>query len=227
MNMRRRTLRRICATLLALSVSSGIAHAAPVLINFDDIQGMTNAPGTLVPLASQLSDDYLATTGALFSSTAPYVAVVTLGSGHAISAPDGIGGVNATGGLSYASPIFVTFFEVGSGLPGVTDFVSIRGDQIAIAGSATLTAFGLDNSVIGSVTANDVSGGLTLSLALQGIHRVSVTETSATIAFDNLQFNAPVAVAVPEPSSLILFATATLACAKLRNRNRKKGGRQH
>ena len=44
-------------------------------------------------------------------------------------------------------------------------------------------------------------GGLTLTLSVPGIHRVQLTETSATIAFDNLTFNAPVAASVPEPGT--------------------------
>jgi hypothetical protein len=172
---------------------------------------MANVLGLAVPGASQLDDQYLALNGVLFRSTSPYVAVVDLQTGfgpnHAISNPNGIGGVNA-GGLSYAAPIEMSFFDVTNGSAGVTDFVSIRGDQIPIAGTATLQAFGLDGTSLGSVTANDVVGGLTLSLTAAGIHRVVLTETSGTIAFDNLAFNTP--TAAPEPSTLLLFAAGVV-----------------
>jgi hypothetical protein len=147
-----------------------------------------------------------------------------LGANHAISNPNGIGGVTASGGLSYATPIEISFFEVTSGLPGVTDFVSIRGDQIPIAGSATLAAFGIDGTSLGSFTANDVVGGLTLTLAAAGIHRVVLTETSATIAFDNLSFNTVAAPAVPEPASLLLVAGGLLGA--LAGTRRRRGRRQ-
>lgn len=207
---------------MVLAVAGRTADAAPVLITFDDIQGMSNSPGLLVPSPSQLSDQYLALTGALFASTAPFIAVVNLtsqGLNHAITNPNGIGGVNASGQLSYSTPIEISFFDPATGLPGVTDFVSIRGDQIAIAGTATLTAFGLDGAALGSFTADDVTGGLTLTLGLAGIHRVALSETSGTIAFDNLEFNAPGAAAVSEPASLLLLGIGGVGLlAKARRR---------
>src|SRR5688572_28651043 len=194
--------------------------ASAVLITFDDLTGMGNAPGTAVPVASQLSDQYLSS-GVRFGSGSAFVAVVNLtssGANHAITNPNGIGGVSE-GTLSYATPIEMSFFDVLTGDVGVTDAVSIRGDQIAIAGTATLTAFGLDGSLLGSVTANDVNGGLTLSLALAGIHRVTLSETSATIAFDNFFFNTPVGpVRVPEPSSVLLLGIGVLGLLGARRR---------
>ena len=194
--------------VLILAHLPGTVDAALITISFDDIPGMSNSPGDLVPAASQLDDQYLLTQGALFSSSSPFVAVVDLtssGPNHAISNPNGIGGVDALGQLSYGTPIDISFFDVASGLPGVTDFVSIRGDQIPIAGTATFLAFGLDGTPLGSFTANDVVGGLTLTLSVPGIHRVQLTETSATIAFDNLTFNTPVAASVPEPGTIFLL----------------------
>jgi hypothetical protein len=197
--------------VLILAYLPGTADAALITITFDDIPGMSNSPGTLVPAASQLDDQHLLSQGALFASSSPFVAVVDLtssGLNHAISNPNGIGGVDALGRLSYGTPIDISFFDTTSGLPGVTDFVSIRGDQIAIAGTATLLAFGLDGTPLGSFTANDVDGGLTLTFSVPGIHRVQLTETSATIAFDNVSFNTPVASSVvPEPGTFFLLGT--------------------
>ena len=202
---------------MALSASP----ASAVLITFDDLAGMSNAPGAAVPVASRLSDQYLSS-GVRFGSGSAFVAVVNLtsnGPNHAITNPNGIGGVSAAGTLSYGTPIEMSFFDVLTGNPGVTDAVSIRGDQIAIAGTATLTAFGLDGSLLGSAIANDVNGGLTLSLALAGIHRLVLSETSATIAFDNLFFNAPVGpVRVPEPSSVLLVGLGVLGLLAARRR---------
>lgn len=199
--------------LAAITVALGAqaASAAPILINFDDRTGMANAPNSPVPLASQLSDQYKASTGAVFSSGSPYVAIVNLtglGANHAISNPNGIGGVNAAGQLSYGTTFTIIFFEAATGLAGVTDFVEIRGDQIAITGSATMRAFGIDGSQLAIDTEQDVSGGLTLQLSVPSIHRVVISETSATIAFDNLRFNA--AVAVAEPGSLLLLGIGLL-----------------
>jgi hypothetical protein len=195
--------------------------ASAVLITFDDLPGMANSPGSLVPGPSRLSDQYLSQ-GVRFSSGAGFVAVVDLtssGPNHTHSNPNGIGGVSAAGTLSYGTPIEMSFFDAVTGTAGVTDFVSIRGDRIPIAGTATLTAFGFDGSSLGSVTANDDPVGLTLSLALSGIHRLVLTETSATIAFDNLTFNAP--IRVPEPTTVLLLAFGVLGLLA-RNRARAR-----
>jgi hypothetical protein len=203
---------------ISLALATQAASAAPILINFDDRTGMANSPGALVPLASQLDDDYKASTGAVFSSASPFVAVVNLqaccGNNHTISNPNGIGGVDSLGRLSYGTPFTITFFEAGTGLPGVTDFVQIRGDRIAIAGTATMMAFGFDGRLLASDTEMDSNLGLTLQLSVASIHRVVISETSATIAFDQLEFNAPIAVG--EPGALALLVIGLLGLYRLR-----------
>jgi hypothetical protein len=207
--------------MLGVILTPILASAIPLTIDFDSFSGMSNSPGNPVPLSSQLSNQLQPTTGAVFSSTAGYVAVVDLGPGHAISSANGIGGVNALGQLSYGTPITVTFFDPTNALAkAVTDFVEIRGDQHAILGTATLTAFGIGGGFLGAFTANDVAGGLTLNLSVPGIHSVRISETSATIAFDNLRFN-PV-TSVPEPASLMLLG-AGLAAIGIWRRKAAKG----
>jgi hypothetical protein len=155
-----------------------------------------------------------------FTAAPGYVALVLLGAGHATSGVNGIGGVGASGLLDY-SPFEVTLSMPGdSETPGVTDFVSIRGDQIAIPGIATLEAYGIAGNLLGSMTTDDVNGGLTLSLSLPGIHSIRVSDTSGTVAFDDLGFDAPTAAAVPEPGSLPLLGLAGAALLTLRRAGR-------
>jgi PEP-CTERM motif len=207
-----RRLRGIGGTLLArwvLVVLAGIApgFATAATIDFESLPGMPNSPGSIVPAGSRLSDQFQSTTGAVFSSAVGYVAVVVLGPGHAQSPPNGIGGVDSADRLSYGSPITVTFFDtLNPSLLAVTDFVSIRGDKIAVSGTATLEAFDIAGGSLGSITANDIAGGLTLALSQSGIHSIRISETSGTVAFDDLTFN-PVTAAVPLPASLLLFGT--------------------
>jgi hypothetical protein len=211
-----KSLTCILATL-GVILTPILASAIPLTIDFDSLSGMSNSPGLAVPLGGRLSNQLQPTTGAVFSSAAGYVAVVDLftccGPNHAISNPNGIGGVNASGQLSYGTPITVTFFDPGSPLViGVSNFVQIRGDQIPISGTATLEAFDIFGSSLGTNTSNDVVGGLTLTLSVPGIHSVQISQTSATIAVDNLTFESvtPSATPVPEPASLGLVSVGLL-----------------
>lgn len=207
---------RLLLTVLGVILTPILASATLMTIDFDSLLGMPNSPGSLVPLGSRLSDQLQPTTGAVFSSAAGYVAVVDLtccGPNHAISNPNGIGGVNASGQLSYGTPISVTFFDPGNPLvSAVSDFVQIRGDQIAIAGTASLEGFDVFGNSLGSITAGDVAGGLTLTFSAPGIHSVQISQTSATIALDNLTFESVTssATSVPEPASLGLMSVGLL-----------------
>jgi PEP-CTERM motif-containing protein len=211
------------------------AQASPVTIDFDSLPGMLNSPGTSVPLASQLSDQFLSTLGVSFSSQANYVAVVEHSTPPGcpgpsvcptVSMPNVIGGVKSDGTLSYGTPITISFFDLTNPtIKGITDFVSIRGDMIPLPGaSATIEAFDALGQSLGSVSAFDSTVGLTLSINAQGIHSLVLTQNSAggpydgTIGFDNLQFNGP---QVPEPASLVLLGSGLMGLLWLRNRCRK------
>ena len=66
--------------------------AVPVLLDFEDHEGMESVSGTLIPEVAKLSDDYLSSYGVAFESGSPFAAVVTLGCGHAPSGVKGMGG---------------------------------------------------------------------------------------------------------------------------------------
>lgn len=115
--------------MLAFIVLAGISARAEI-INFDNLPGMTFWAGNPVPTESQLSNQ-LAHLGVKFSSTAPYCAVVNLGT-MATSEPNGIAGASAQGLLSYAevNPVVITFCYPGRPeTQGITDSVRIRGDR--------------------------------------------------------------------------------------------------
>jgi hypothetical protein len=175
----------------------GDLSLVPTLVNFDAIPGITpmaNAAGQVVPTAARLSTQLQLSQGISFSSGVAYIAVVLLGVGHATSGPNGIGGVNASNQLSYGTAVTATFTVPGDpSTPGVTDFVSVRGDTAPGSGTATLQAFDINGNLLGSDTKPDISGGLTLSLSIKGIHSIVVSETQANIAFDDFRFNSPIA----------------------------------
>ena len=181
----------LCAVLIAAPAS---ALVGDVLITFESVPGITTTAsypdGSPVPTGARLTTQLQLSDGLTFSSTAGYVALVRLGSGHATSGINGIGGVNTSNVLKYNQPVIITFTMPGSpSIPAITDYVSIRGDQLQGAGSATIQAFDVSGAPIGNATAADVSGGLTLSLAIPNIHSIRLTQTRSDIAFDDLRFN--------------------------------------
>ncbi len=203
--------------VLFLLLTCAGSQAAIVLIDFDSLPGMVDNPGTQVPLASRLSTGLFPTTGALFSSAAGYVAVVDHSSrGVTVSMPNVIAGVNASGVMSFATDVTISFCDPSnSAVEAVTDSVSIRGDLYAQPGAtATMRAFNAFGTLLGSTTAPDSGAGLTLTLSLPGIHSVILSQDSAngvfdgTIGFDNLMFNSVTAVPEPSTSGLLILALA-------------------
>lgn len=210
---------KVAAGLLAvtaLAACTDRAVQAQVLIDFEGLPGMANAPGSPVPVASQLSDQFRATVGASFRSGSPFVGVVDLGGGGTTSGVNAIGGSTPTGELTYggAPPLFtVTFFDpTNTSVQAITNFVSIRGDMFPAGGTITLQAFDVGGNLLGTDSEID-AGGTTLSLSLAGIHSIQVTGDGSTVAFDDLRFNEVVAVAsaaAPEPATLALAGMGLL-----------------
>jgi hypothetical protein len=176
--------------------------AEGVTVHFDDfatvgLQLMGNSPGSAVPTNSQLSTQYQAADGITFSSTSPYVAIGSFGT---TSPPAGIGGVTASGQLSYNEPVKIVFSVPGASTPAVTTSVSITGDQSGIGGqTATFTAYDANGAVIQAFTKADTSGlNNTWTVSGAGIHSVIFSGGNlgapfgfgTGIALDDLQFDA-------------------------------------
>ena len=186
---------------------------ANTLITFEEpaLTAMANIPGSSVPLAAQLSTQFLSTLGVSFSSGAGYVAVVYHDATYTPSTPNVIGGTSLGGTLDYGAPINAAFF-IGTTTAATTNYVRVLGDLIPLgSGTVTLSAFDLLGNLLGSVSDNDnypLGQGPVLALSIAGIHSVSFSGTSQTVAFDNFEFgdlSAPSDGAVPEPSSWALM----------------------
>lgn len=137
------------------------------------------------------------------------MAVVDLGVGHATTGTNGIGGSTPVAILTYDQqyPIIATFFNPAHpNAPGVTDFVSLRGDFAGSGHLVTLNAHGVNHKLIATVTTVDV-GGETLSIAAPGIRSVQFfgTADSYGVAVDDFTFDPVTSVggiaSVPEPST--------------------------
>ena len=211
----------ICALGVALLAISAMARAGVVAINFDppstgdlpaSLTSMGNSPGSPVPTSAQLTNQYntgATQDGVLFSSSAPYVAVV------GATNPNAIGGVTSGGLLSYADPVIFTFVVPGTSTPGVTSNFSIQADSGGIPGQfATARAFDINDQLLSTQTLNDV-GSEIWSFNLSGIHSVRFdfptlsdgTPTTGSafgagtgIALDNLTFGTPTASVGAPPS---------------------------
>jgi len=194
-----------------------VAHAT--VITFEELPGgltaMVNAPGTAVPTSSQLTNQYLASSGVSFTSLAGYAALVNHGGGNpSASIPNIIGGSTSSGGLNYNTPITISFFDVANtSIKAVTDAFKIQGDWYPLgSGQVFATAYSTEGNVLGSTsdTDNKVFGvsGPVLQFSLGGIHSVVISGNNGTVGFDQLEYGVltPVPVAsVPEPATLVLM----------------------
>lgn len=193
--------RIVLALLLSGWALTGVrAQSGPTVVDFEAIPGITALNGfgdgcCVIPAGARLSTQLQMSHGVTFSSVAGYVAVARLGTGHATSGVNGIGGVNLANIIKYNSPVVITFTVPGSpSTPGLTDFVSIRGDRHPALGRATMQAFDAEGTLLATVSAADSSAGLTLTIATPGIHSIRVTQTQSDIAYDDLRFNPPTPV---------------------------------
>lgn len=209
---------RIAAILLLSAMTPAAVQSTT--IDFEGLPGMTFFSGNPVPPEARLSNQLLGAYGARFTSesASAYVAVVQLGTSHATSGINGIGGVDSSGLLSYVTAFRVEFFlPADTSVPAVTDFVSIRGDLLPTSWQpVALEAFNASGALLATVSSLD-DHAVTLSISHPGIHSVRISEFDS-VAWDDLTFATPL-VQVPEPSSVALIGLVTLAITLFR-RNR-------
>lgn len=218
---------RVAAASLAFGLAA--AAQADTVITFEEMPGglsaMANAPGSPVPMASQLSSQYLASDGVSFTSLAGYAALVNHGAGNPTpSVPNIIGGTTADGRLDYNAPITISFFDVAdTSTKAVTDAFKIQGDWFPLGyGHVFATAYDAAGNVLGTTSDTDdkvfgVSGPV-LQFNMAGIHSVVISGDNGTVGFDQLEYGTLVAVPEPQTYALLLIGLAGVAFAAKRRR---------
>jgi hypothetical protein len=185
--------------------------------------------GSAVSADAQLTNQYQ-DLGVLFSTIggAPYAALIGLGAGHAVSGTNGIGAVNAGGGLSYGQVLDIIFVMPGTSDAAVTDQVSLQGDLQAIGGLVFFSAYDALGNLITSSSLDDTAAA-TYQLTGAGIHEFQIYSASATVAYDNLAFGplspADIGGSVPEPATFGLVAIGIVGAASMRLKRRFAGKR--
>ncbi len=220
----------ICLSVAVVLITTHMASASIITLNFDSLPSMPFQSGAAIPVAAQLSTQYLESYGVSFTSGSPYVPVVNLGFGHATSGTNGIGGSTSAGILTYNQqyPIIATFFNPAHpNAPGVTDFVSLRGDLVGSGALVTLNAYGVNHKLIATFSTVDI-GGEILSVAAPGIHSIEFIGTSdnAGVGIDDFTFNTVTSVggiaSVPEPSTWAMMILGFAGVGFLAYRRRNK-----
>jgi RHS repeat-associated protein len=161
--------------------------------------------GSPVGASSRLTNQF-ENLGVIFSTSggAPYAALIDL-TGQAPSGTNGIGAVNSAGNVDYTQDLDILMVVPGTTTPAVTDFVSIQGDEIPIAGDVIFSAYDIGGNLLASGSQPDTKGGL-YSLSAPGIHEFRLHSTSGTVAYDNLSFDVP---AAPSALSVVLTGQFT------------------
>lgn len=217
-----RIKRAAVVSIIALSMVGLPAASNATTITFEDLPAMVNTPGTAVPLASQLTNQYLSSYGVSFTSLGGYAAVVNHGPGNATASyPNIIGGTDASGHLNYNSSIKISFFDVTNlSVDAVTDTFKIQGDWVPLGyGYISATAYGATGNVLGTTSDTDNKPGPVLQFNIAGIHSVVISGSTGTVGFDQLEFGALSAVnSVPEPSTLLLLGSGLVGLVGMRRR---------
>lgn len=154
-------------------------------------------PPILISEEFRLSNQYLQRYGVVFSSGAPFVSVHLAESpGYAPSPPNYISGSRPDGFHTNSSeyPVVARFFNPDDPTQkATTSYVSVTTDLLGTSPDSTsLKAYDVNGNEIGSVTKPD-TGGVVLSLSLQGIHEVRFIGTTDWngVAIDNFTFTFP------------------------------------
>lgn len=171
--------------------------ASATVLDIDPLIGMPNSPGSPVPPASQVTDQFLAQ-AVVISSTGGFAAVAEGFGVHWFPSPEfqnGLGGTSSDGTLSYTDPVVFDFVDPASpSTPWTTTSFSLYTDFSGIGAVCSLIAYDIDGAVVDSDVKAEHSGiaatGTQYSVSGDGIVSV-VFQGAGTQAVSNIEFAEP------------------------------------
>lgn len=209
------------ATTAALAVMGWSQSAQAVFIDFESLTATTLLGGT--PPAAAVLTTNLAAQGISFGKAGVSAGVAVINNNdNAFSSPNAISGLDASGDLlqNAAGDTYWSFVTAGLG-QAVTDLLTFKiGDIGGDIDSWTISAFGTGDNLLDTQMLSGAAHQ-TYTLAMAGIHRIEILNTTGTTAgymVDDIEFNTVVAAAVPEPGALALFGLGLAGLGFVRRR---------
>jgi hypothetical protein len=183
--------------------------------------------GIVVPDSAKVTDQYI-DMGVRISDAA----LVELGPGHAPSGINGLAGIDQFGEINYDAPVTFSFFSPLDGTtPATTDYFGYSPDLWGYSyNEITLTAYGLDDSIVGQISYTetgifDPASPLTIS-GIGYFHKITIDSTLQytyrggigidMVRFEDLQVNS-----IPEPSTLLLLGLGIVGLIGSRIKRKK------
>lgn len=210
----RKPLSRFSGALISALLLCSTAYATETTLTFEDMAGIGTLGG-FIPVQNRVSNNYQATTGAIFSTIggASFVGVMNFGGANPISPPNTIRAASAHGDADNFLPILINFSLTGTNLGKVVNSVSVQGFDVLGRTNNTvfLVAYDSSGTQIDSDSRTTI-GATLLSVSATDIASVRLYSSLGIVAWDNVTVSV-----VPEPP-VYMLALAGIAGLVIRSR---------
>lgn len=205
--------------LLSACVTLLLANSAnAVLIDFDSHVATTALSGA--PTAGSVVTTDYSSDGVVFGRAGVSAGVAVVNNSNTFSVPNGACGLDAAGNITDICTGDIYFNFVNGVNDAVTDFVSfVVGDSGGDLDGWIINVFDLADNLLESREVTSVANTLQ-TFTHSGMHRFHIDWTDLTpggYLFDNLTFNTPGSVNVPESMPFMLMLVGLLGLGMTRH----------